>query len=294
MNHVENNPDPDWLPAVTDYEIKRFSDLVSIIQNELKCGHWLFRGLKSVRYRLIPTLARLEIPKAEIYEYEMTMLRKTFAGAVDQDAGAHSDINQLLLAQHHGAPTRLLDWTSSALVAAYFASEPRGGDDDFKIVAAHVCPQSAGFTHFSVHDLRDVDFFDGYFDAKEAKVLAVEERKSLKDELNKRGTIFVQGSDISPRVAAQQGFVSIQRDICDPLDTQQSENITNVVHIRVKASAREEFQDTLYQLGIRRRSLFPEVDALFGEYAKEQEIHDRLCDQCSADDLEDGITSQFP
>lgn len=289
MKHIETNPDPIWLPTVTTFKIKCFNDFVSIIQNELKCGHWLFRGLKSSRYSLIPTLARLNIDEAELYQYEITMLRKTFAGAVDQDTGTHSDINQLLLAQHHGAPTRLLDWTSSALVAAYFASEPKDSDGEFKIVAAHVCPQSAVHTHFSVNDLRAVNFYDGYFDAKEAKLLTDDGRLPLKNELVKRGTIFVQGSDISPRVAAQQGYVSIQKDICTPLDIQQSENITNVVHIEVDSASRVEFQDTLYQLGVRRRSLFPDVDALFGEYAKEQAIHDRLCDGCSADDLEDGV-----
>lgn len=41
----------------------------------------------------------------------------------------HSAMDALLLMQHYGAPTRILDWTQSPWVAAYFACNNHLGDD---------------------------------------------------------------------------------------------------------------------------------------------------------------------
>lgn len=271
-------------PSVRVERINRFHEFIDLIQNELKCGHWLFRGLKESSYELLPTLARefdKDASEAEIYEFEREMLRRSFSSSVGHETNENSHFNQLLLAQHHGAPTRLLDWTASALVAAYFASEPTGKDTDFKITAAHTCPQGISSTYLNSHDLKDWDFFSGYHDEEEFEFPVSRAIHSLRDQVEERGTMFVQGSDVSPRVSAQQGLVSIQREIKRPLDEQMSENVTSIFHIVVCSTAREEFQDTLYQLGMRRRSLFPDFDTKFEAFKRERLIHQRLCEACT-------------
>ena len=86
-----------------------------------------FRGLSYCDYKLETTLMRL----GGRYRKLESHLLKNFSKYGGKDISKYSkqDMSQfntiwhwMIVGQHHGLPTRLLDWTYSPLVALYFAT----------------------------------------------------------------------------------------------------------------------------------------------------------------------------
>jgi hypothetical protein len=92
-------------------------------------GAFLYRGHSDASWKLAPSLIRFAhaidktISDEELHELEFALLARFSDSAPlflneSQPATAWE---WLILAQHFGLPTRLLDWTSNSLVALYFA-----------------------------------------------------------------------------------------------------------------------------------------------------------------------------
>jgi len=85
----------------------------------------LFRGHTESPWKLEPKIARLDLRKRfSLQSAEKEMLRDFKRQALPYIShNFKDDWDWLALAQHHGLPTRLLNWTTNALVALWFAVE---------------------------------------------------------------------------------------------------------------------------------------------------------------------------
>ncbi len=105
--------------------VSSFSELHDALERYRR-GRYLFRGHSSVEWRLLPKAGRPPFTGTSDAQIFKAWKRRAIELV---DVRPSSDWDWLALAQHHGLATRLLDWSTNPLAAAFFAvAEPHAED----------------------------------------------------------------------------------------------------------------------------------------------------------------------
>jgi hypothetical protein len=152
---------------------------------------------------------------------------------------------QIIIAQHYGLPTRLLDWTTNPLVALFFAVEEEAA---VKCSHGESCP----------HRSKDGKHYAAVFILKERDTFSVVSlaKKNSKPPLYRVGDDpgFIRPPDIDGRIVAQASLFSISADPCVKIQPDDT--------ILIDYRQRELLLRQLDTLGISRRTLFPDLEGI--------------------------------
>ena len=288
--------------------VDTFEEYLNIVKNEIDKTKCYYRG-QSKRvvdgYQLWSSIARYKYLKsksqAELIDIERRAL-DTFSNHVVGHVNhiPRDDWEMLALAQHHGLPTRFMDWTTNPLVALYFATRETKKDKDGKRLdsAVYVLLQdpvkySSLKSHHSdpiphepekISTSSNADDYENPYNQYESNLETIQ--TEIKNQLEKNqkeqkpvllkssvnpfeitSNVIYEPPHVSPRIRAQDGVLLA---CFNPLEQLEEKDYLEIL---IKAEAHDAIKERLDLYGVFDKQLFPDLDGM----AKWLKFHEFEC-----------------
>ncbi len=220
-------------------------------------SNFVFRGMAGAAGDLTTGLMRL----GDGYEkLEVPLLRNFRRYAHRQAAAGDSLWNWLALAQHHGLPTRLLDWTYSPFVAMHFATSDVSSFDVDGVIWA--------LNYVQANDLLPKQLKD-LLREEGANVFTADMLQRAAGSLNDfdhlaqdEFVVFLEPPSLDDRIVNQFALFSLMSSASARLDAWLAGRPHLCQRYIIPADLKWEVRDKLDQANVTERVLFPGLDGL--------------------------------
>ncbi|MFN3649094.1 MAG: FRG domain-containing protein [Armatimonadota bacterium] len=227
----------------------------------------VYRGVPDTGYSLLTSLARVGVPDREPHSkvhLEEHLLRNFIRYSRPHLSVAPvNDWEVLIVAQHHGLPTRLLDWTHSPLVAAHFATVNEGRPSDRVIWRLD---WGAMHDYYGLPPLAlMVHELDAVLEKRGITSLwqLVTDQARLEEPL----IALLEPPALDGRITSQASTFTFPTDRTRAIDELLAEAGLSrcLTRIQIPYSAVERVRDQLDLCGVDERRLFPDLDGVAAE-----------------------------
>ena len=223
---------------------------------------YFYRGMRNVSYDLTTSLSRN--CKDAYAKLEQPLLENFINYVRIEDPSINESIwKAMVIGQHYGLPTRLLDWTHSTLVALHFATL----EDNLDKLGKRDC------VVWRI-DLRDLNRnlpqkYRDYLESKDTFVFSLDGLAELAPDIDRydadmgdQAMVCFEPPSVDQRIVNQYSFFtaipSAVRDLEAFLETHTEKTVKYVIDRKL----RWQLRDILDQLNINERMIHPGTDGI--------------------------------